>query len=118
MSELSMPDVVLTTDIPGLPPFIRGKVRDVYDLGDRLLVVTTDRISAFDSVLPTGIPDKGRVLNQLSAFWFDRIRGFCPSHLVSTDLEQIRQALGTAAPDGTWEMLAGRSMLVEKAQAL
>ncbi|MCI0360918.1 MAG: phosphoribosylaminoimidazolesuccinocarboxamide synthase, partial [Planctomycetaceae bacterium] len=61
---------LLTTDIPGLP-VRRGKVRDVYDLGDRLLLVATDRISAFDWVMPNGIPDKGRVLTQLSAFWFE-----------------------------------------------
>ena len=74
---------LLETDLPGLPRR-RGKVRDVYDLGDRLLIVATDRISAFDWVLPTGIPDKGRVLTGLSAFWFDRLD--VPHHLLSTDL--------------------------------
>jgi len=110
--------VVLTTDIPGLPPFIRGKVRDVYDLGGHLLVVTTDRISAFDSVLPTGIPDKGRVLNQLSAFWFDQVREFCPSHYESIDTEPIREALAARGAEPPMDILAGRSMLVKKARAL
>ena len=67
-----MDDVILETALP-VPLFARGKVRDMYDLGDRLLIVTTDRISAFDVVLPLGIPEKGRVLNQLSAFWFQRM---------------------------------------------
>jgi phosphoribosylaminoimidazole-succinocarboxamide synthase len=110
--------VVLTTDIPGLKPFIRGKVRDVYDLGDSLLVVTTDRISAFDSVLPTGIPDKGKVLNQLSAFWFRRMEGFCPHHLLSIDVDRIAEALRPFTEDVPREMLRGRSMLVHKAKAL
>ena len=75
--------VVLQTEIPGLP-VRRGKVRDVYDLGDRLLLVSTDRISAFDWVLPSGIPDKGRVLTQLSAFWFALLGE--PNHLIATDV--------------------------------
>ena len=75
--------VVLQTSLPGLP-VRRGKVRDVYDLGQQLLLVSTDRLSAFDWVLPTGIPDKGRVLTQISAFWFDRLRE--PNHLVTTDV--------------------------------
>src|SRR5437764_1981606 len=89
----------------------RGKVRDVYDLGDRLLIVATDRISAFDSVLPTGIPGKGRVLNLLSAFWFERLAHLCPNHYLSTEPEEIRAALervGGAPADG----FGGRAMLV------
>lgn len=120
MSQLSpTTDTVLTTDIPGLTPFIRGKVRDVYDLGEQLLLVTTDRISAYDSVLPNGIPGKGRVLNQLSAFWFARFRDFCPNHCVSIETstlaEAVRAASGSDAPE---ELLDGRSMLSRKAKAL
>jgi phosphoribosylaminoimidazole-succinocarboxamide synthase len=117
----STDDVVLSTHIRGLEPFIRGKVRDVYDLDARLLIVATDRISAFDSVLPTGIPDKGKVLNQLSAFWFDQIHDICKSHLISTDMGEIRNTLrlsGAHLSDEGERQLAGRSMLVYKAQAL
>jgi len=110
--------VVLSTDIPGLTPFIKGKVRDVYDLGDRLLVVTTDRISAFDCVLPTGITDKGRVLNLLSAFWFARHADLCPHHLVSVDDAEIAAEAAWAGGDVAPEVLAGRSMLVRKVRAL
>ena len=78
--------VVLQTSLPGLP-VRRGKVRDVYDLGQQLLLVSTDRLSAFDWVLPTGIPDKGRVLTQISAFWFERLGE--PNHLVTTDVRQM-----------------------------
>ena len=72
--------VITKTDLP-LPLFIRGKVRDTYDLGDYLLIVATDRISAFDVVLPQGIPDKGKVLNQLSVFWFEKTRAIIPNHM-------------------------------------
>src|SRR5439155_9125398 len=85
----------------------RGKVRDVYDLGDRLLLVATDRISAFDWVMPSGIPDKGRILTQLSAFWFDLLKA--PSHLISTDIESIELPAGANRQE-----LAGRSTIVKK----
>ena len=104
-----MPDsraVILETNLPGLP-VRRGKVRDVYDLGERLLLVSTDRISAFDWVLPTGIPDKGRVLTQLSAFWFARLGE--PNHLLSTDVDQIG-----LPPQTDVGQLAGRSTLCRK----
>ena len=78
--------VVRETSLPGLP-VRRGKVRDIYDLGDRLLLVSTDRISAFDWVLPTAIPDKGRVLTQIAAFWFGLLGE--PNHLITTDVEQM-----------------------------
>ena len=82
--------VLLKTDLP-LPLFIRGKVRDSYDLGDRLLIIATDRISAFDVILPNGIPDKGLVLNQLSAFWFRQTAALAPNHLecIVDDLTNI-----------------------------
>jgi phosphoribosylaminoimidazole-succinocarboxamide synthase len=101
---------LLTTDIPGLP-VRRGKVRDVYDLGDRLLLVASDRISAFDWVMPNGIPDKGRVLTQLSAFWFELLG--VPSHVLSLDLA------GASLPAGAdRKTLAGRSMVVRKCQVV
>jgi len=93
-------------------PVRRGKVRDVFDLGDRLLLVATDRISAFDWVMPTGIPDKGRILTQLSAFWFEKLG--VPSHLLALDLA------GLDLPSGGTprEALAGRSMLVKKCRVV
>jgi phosphoribosylaminoimidazole-succinocarboxamide synthase len=97
---------LLQTDLSGLP-VRRGKVRDVYDLGERLLMVSTDRISAFDFVLPTGIPDKGRVLTQISAFWFARLGQ--PHHLISTDVSGLTLPAGTDRGE-----LAGRAMLVKK----
>ncbi len=112
-------NVVLQTEIPGLKPFIRGKVRDVYDLGENLLIIATDRLSAFDVVLPTGIPDKGAVLTQISAFWFDQTRELCPNHMLSTEVAVIREALRAAGagevPDA---YVTGRAMLVRKVQTL
>lgn len=103
-----MNPTVLQTEIPGLTLWRRGKVRDVYDLGDHLLFVATDRISAFDSVLPTGIPDKGRVLTQISAFWFDRMQAITAHHMVSTALP--------AALRPHRDVLEGRSMVVLKTE--
>ncbi len=93
--------VVLETSLPGLP-VRRGKVRDIYDLGDRLLLVSTDRLSAFDWVLPTGIPDKGRVLTQIAAFWFEQLGE--PNHLITTDVDRM-----DLPPGADRRMLAGRS---------
>src|SRR5260370_28571416 len=89
-------------------PCRRGKVRDVYDLGDRLVIVATDRISAFDWVLPTGIPDKGRVLTALSLFWFNYLKVL--NHLLSTDVSQMGLAFAERAPE-----LKGRTTLVRNA---
>jgi phosphoribosylaminoimidazole-succinocarboxamide synthase len=94
-----------------LPLVSRGKVRDVYDLGEHLLVVTTDRISAFDWVLPNGIPDKGKVLNQLSAFWFGVLEDAVPTHLVSTAI-----AAEPRIPARYRSLLSGRSMIVRRAE--
>jgi phosphoribosylaminoimidazole-succinocarboxamide synthase len=105
-------EVVLQTNLP-LPLFGRGKVRDTYDLGDRLLMVATDRISAFDAIMPNGIPDKGRVLTLLSAFWFGRTREIIPNHLISVEAADLPESLGATA-----EPLAGRFMLVRKANRL
>ncbi len=102
--------VVLETSLAGLP-VRRGKVRDIYDLGEQLLLVSTDRISAFDWVLPTGIPDKGRILTQIAAFWFDLLRE--PNHLITTDVDQMN--LGD---DADRTALAGRSTLCRKTDVL
>ena len=106
---------VLETHLEGLTLQRRGKVRDVYDLGDTLLIVATDRISAFDYVLGSGIPDKGKVLTQLSAFWFDRIaaEGLVPHHLISVDVADF-----PAEARKHEAVLRGRSMLVRKTEPL
>lgn len=108
-----MAAVVDQLEIPGLPLFRRGKVRETFDLGDALLMVATDRISAYDSVLPTGIPDKGIVLTQLSRFWFERTRDLVPNHLITTDLSDL-----PAAAQPFREQLEGRSMVVKKAERI
>jgi phosphoribosylaminoimidazole-succinocarboxamide synthase len=98
------------SDVPGYP-CRRGKVRDVYDLGDRLVIVATDRISAFDWVLPTAIPDKGRILTALTLFWLDSLR--VPNHLLSTNLADMGRAFAARAAE-----LAGRTCLVQKASVV
>lgn len=111
-----MTDVVLTTDIPGLKLFKRGKVRDIYDTGEALLIIATDRISAFDVVMPNGIPDKGRVLTALSCFWFNLTGNIIDNHLITSDADEIisrRPELKKHKP-----MLDGRSMLTKKAETL
>ncbi len=116
-----MTEPLLTTEIPGVPKFISGKVRDVYDLGRTLLLVATDRISAFDVVLPTGVPDKGRVLTQLSRFWFERTADIVPNHFLSADMDAVGQALhdagATVSPEIV-QMLEGRTLLVRKCDPL
>ncbi|GAB4461108.1 MAG: phosphoribosylaminoimidazolesuccinocarboxamide synthase [Armatimonadaceae bacterium] len=114
--------VVLTTDIPNLPRLTVGKVRDVYAVGaDSLLLIATDRISAFDVVMAQGIPDKGRVLTALSVFWFERTGHLIPNHLLSADSEVIAARLaqeGVAVTDSLRAMLAGRAMLCRRTQPL
>jgi phosphoribosylaminoimidazole-succinocarboxamide synthase len=105
--------VLLQSEIPGVPLLNRGKVRDIYDLGDYLLIVASDRISAFDVVLPNGIPHKGRVLNQISAFWFKTLEKITPHHLVTIDLASFPRLPKEAASE-----LAGRAMIVKKAKPL
>ncbi len=100
---------LLQTRLNGAAPHRQGKVRDIFDLGDRLLLVATDRISAFDFVLGSGIPDKGRVLTQLSAFWFERTAHIAPNHVISTDVADYPSELRADAA-----LLAGRSMLVRR----
>ncbi len=101
--------VVLETRLEGLKFLGRGKVRDLYDLGEHLLVVATDRLSAFDVVFREGIPGKGRVLTQLSRFWFDRLKGVVPNHLVTTDVDSMGPAVKRHA-----SVLRDRTMLVRK----
>jgi phosphoribosylaminoimidazole-succinocarboxamide synthase len=105
--------VVLETNLSGLTLARRGKVRDVYDLGEHLLIVATVRISAFDYILGSGIPDKGRVLTQLSAFWFEKVADLVPHHLVSANVDDFPAAAKKHAA-----VLEGRSMLVRKTNPL
>src|SRR5208337_3227715 len=111
VSATSAVKVIRETNFPGLTPAARGKVRDIYDLDDRLLIVATDRLSAFDVVMPTPIPDKGRVLTQLSFFWFNLLSDVIPHHVLSVT--------EFPAPfDKYKDDLAGRTMLVRKTKPL
>lgn len=111
LSATSATKVVRETNFAGFPPAARGKVRDIYDLGDRLLLIATDRLSAFDVVMATPIPDKGRVLTQLSVFWFNLFREVIPNHVISAT--QFPSPFDRFADE-----LAGRSMVVRKTQPL
>ena len=104
---------LLESHIASLATPRKGKVREVYDLGNEVLIVATDRISAFDVVMENGIPDKGRVLNQLSAFWFRMLGDLCAHHMISIDDDDIAQAIGVGDPS-----LSGRAMLAKKATTL
>ncbi|NYZ76106.1 phosphoribosylaminoimidazolesuccinocarboxamide synthase [Candidatus Micrarchaeota archaeon] len=104
-------EVVLDTKLDGLKLFIKGKVRDTYDLGDKLLMIATDRISAFDVVLPNGIPYKGAVLTQLSQFWFNYTKDIIPNHVITTDVSKFPEEVRKFS-----SMLKWRSMLVKKAK--
>ena len=109
MASSQMSPVILQTNFPGLKLRGRGKVRDIYEVGDRLLIVATDRLSAFDVVFPTPIPDKGRVLTQLSLFWFEKLAAVIPNHVISaTDFS------GELAPYAA--SLDGRAMLVRRTE--
>ena len=105
--------VVMTTDIKEFPLFARGKVRDIYDLGDRLLFVASDRISAFDVVLPNGIPGKGEVLTKMSLFWFEFLKDVVGNHLVTANVEEYPGELHKYR-----DQLEGRSMIVVKAERI
>jgi phosphoribosylaminoimidazole-succinocarboxamide synthase len=110
---LSSASPVLQTTLAARRPDRQGKVRDIYEFGDQLLIVASDRISAFDYVLGSGIPDKGKVLTQISAFWFDRTRAIVPNHVIATDPASYpAEARAEAA------LLRGRSMLVRRTQPL
>ncbi len=113
-----MPDktesaVLLQTELPGVTLLARGKVRDVYALGDKLLIVASDRISAFDYILATGIPGKGRILTQLSVFWFDFLRDVTPTHFIAANVDEYPEALRAYRGQ-----LEGRSMLVKRAKMM
>lgn len=101
------------THLPDIPLYARGKVRDVYDLGERLLIVATDRISAFDCIMPNGIPGKGKILTEMSLFWFDYVRDVVPNHLISARIEEYPESLKKYG-----DQLEGRSMIVRKAQRI
>ncbi len=105
--------ILLKTEFKEIPLLHRGKVRDIYDLGQHLLIVATDRISAFDVVLPNGIPNKGRVLNQISAYWFKTLEKIVPHHMVTTRLEGF-----AGLPKSVAGALTGRAMIVKKAKPL
>ena len=108
-----MEKAILETNITEFPLFSKGKVRDVYDLEDKLLIVATDRISAFDVVLPTGIPDKGKILTAMSLFWFDFTKNIIGNHLISSKVKDFPKELHKYK-----EILEGRSMLVKKARRI
>ncbi len=105
--------VVLQTNLEGVKFLKRGKVRDIYEIDDYLLIVATDRVSAFDVVLPNGIPGKGRVLTQISLFWFNQMKDLVENHLVTANVSEFPESLRRYA-----EILEGRSMLVKKAKPL
>jgi phosphoribosylaminoimidazole-succinocarboxamide synthase len=106
-------DTIILTQLGDLPLVARGKVRDVYDLGDQLLIVATDRLSAFDVVLPTPIPGKGKVLTQMSRFWFEKTRDIVPNHLITCDVSRFPEALRPYR-----DQLDGRAMLVKKCRRI
>lgn len=114
-----MSEPILTTALPGLPRYAQGKVRDIYDLGETLLLVTTDRISAYDAIMPNGIPDKGRILTGLSRFWFLHLRPFLSNHYITTDMDFIAARMAekgvTLSPE-LHQQLNGRTMLTLKAK--
>jgi len=108
---VTLESVILHTELPGIERHAQGKVRDVYRVDGQLLIVATDRISAFDYILPTGIPDKGKVLTQLSIFWFDFLRDVTPTHFLTANVDEYPAALRQFRGQ-----LEGRSMLVKRAQ--
>src|ERR1051325_3051979 len=108
-----MSEPLLQIDLPGIPKIKSGKVREIFDLGESLLMVATDRISAFDCIMPNGIPRKGEVLTQISFFWFDRFAASVPNHLLARADDPLPSALQPFAPQ-----LARRSMVVKKAKPL
>ena len=108
-----MSKVILKTEFPGIQLLNRGKVRDIYELEELLLLVATDRISAFDVVLPNGIPEKGRVLTQISIYWFEQMKDIIQNHIVATEIRDFPEKLRKYG-----DILEGRSMLVKKAQQL
>ncbi len=109
-------NILLNIDIPELTLFRQGKVRNVYDMGDKLLFWASDRVSAFDVIMPNGIPDKGKVLNKISVFWFDMTKDIIPNHILATDIEEIIKL--EPSLEKYKEKLADRCMLVKKAEPI
>lgn len=110
---MKYPEAIVTTEFKEIAPARRGKVRDIYDFGDKLLIVATDRISAFDVVLPNGIPGKGKILTQISKYWFDKTSNIVRNHLLSTSVEDFPEVIRRHR-----RFVEGRSMLVKKAKPL
>lgn len=106
-------NALIKTDLEGLTLFSRGKVRDVYEVGNNLLIVATDRISAFDVIMNDPVPEKGRILTQMSTFWFNEMKDIIPNHVISTDVDTFPEECSAYK-----DILRGRSMLVKKAAAL
>ncbi|MBP7558865.1 MAG: phosphoribosylaminoimidazolesuccinocarboxamide synthase [Armatimonadetes bacterium] len=104
---------MLTSELRAAPKIRSGKVRDVYDVGEALLIVATDRISAFDVIMPSPVPDKGRILHQMTLFWLEQLAGVCPNHLITAELDEFPEVV---RKDPSAESLRGRSMLVKKAE--
>ncbi|MFC1490915.1 phosphoribosylaminoimidazolesuccinocarboxamide synthase [Candidatus Latescibacterota bacterium] len=108
-----MSNIIMTTDLPDVDLFARGKVRDVYEMGDKLLIIATDRISAFDCIMQNGIPGKGKLLTEMSLFWFDLVSDIVPNHLIATDVDDYPEVLKQYR-----DQLEGRSMLVKRADRI
>ena len=108
-----MDEILLNIELPGVRLFKKGKVRDIFDLDDKLLIVATDRLSAFDCILPDGIPGKGKILTALSAFWFNFTSGMIPNHMIATDVDSFPAELRKYS-----HILEGRSMLVTKTELI
>ncbi len=108
-----MEETLIHTELPGIKLFKQGKVRDLYELEDKLLIIATDRISAFDCIMPNGIPGKGRILTQMSLFWFDFVNKIVENHLISADVDQFPQKIQKFR-----DILESRSMLVKKAEQI
>ncbi|MFC1650827.1 phosphoribosylaminoimidazolesuccinocarboxamide synthase [Candidatus Latescibacterota bacterium] len=108
-----MSNVIMSTNLPEVDLYARGKVRDVYDMGDKLLIIATDRISAFDCVMQNGIPGKGKLLTEMSLFWFDLVSDIVPNHLISSQVDEYPDVL-----EQFRDQLEGRSMLVKRADRI
>jgi phosphoribosylaminoimidazole-succinocarboxamide synthase len=111
--------IITSTDIKGIKKFISGKVRDVYEVGNELLIIATDRLSAFDVIMPNGIPDKGRVLTQISLFWFDLTKDIVENHLVTAETDEIiarMAAMGVPDAESYRDTIDGRSMIVKRTE--
>jgi phosphoribosylaminoimidazole-succinocarboxamide synthase len=113
LRRLSLNNALLSSDLPGIKLYARGKVRDVYDLGNSLLIIATDRISAFDCIMPNGIPGKGQILTSMSLFWFDLVSDIVPNHLLTANVSEYPEELKKYR-----DQLEGRSMIVKKAERI